>query len=188
MKNSIFMSTYPNLFAPAYNSAYGGSKDFSAGTSFYGESQPCVVMDNTYSVVLIIIAIIGLIIAIILNTIFIYRPVARIESKVDQVINRFEQLEPRVSIIATKIESTATTIDNIINEGRQLAADAFLEFEEYKQDICTFIGDIGITPLPGFCTSPTGINSSSNNSSPFFFGRGTSCRNNNTTTGDRRFF
>ena len=109
-------------------------------------------MDNQLTVALIIISILGFFAILAINLFFVYIPVNRIKKGFDLGVQSAKRTEDKIDGAVTRAEKIEDKIDNIIKEGEKFATEAVETFEEFKKDICDWLGGLGIS-TPAFCNN-----------------------------------
>ncbi len=108
---------------------------------FTGKNYP--KDSHTLTLWLIIIAIISFFVYIALDIFFVYLPIRRIETKVDNTASRLDA-------IGDTVQNAAEDVEKVVNDVEELGHVAVTEFDKLKAWACTEANSLGF--FPPFCS------------------------------------
>ena len=129
-----------------------GNPSYSEESSFFRKTDP--LNESNYSsntrtlyIWIIILTIIIFFVTLAINTFFVYLPIARMETKFDETVQKLDDVAAVAKVAAEKTEK-------VISDVEELGKVAVQEFDKIKAGICTWLRTEGIS-FP-FC-SDTGV-------------------------------
>lgn len=120
-------------------------------TSSMGTSSS--FLGNNSGLALVIISIVSFLILIVLYFIFVFRPIQRIETKIDQAAIQFTNLDKKLTTTANKVDQAVTKIETVVIPTAQ---DIKNTLDTLKPTVCQILANplLNVTTLPNFCLFP----------------------------------